>query len=190
MLGGAQSGWLSESRKRADADNMRRRGCRGSRRGRICSGTTSLTQTRGPAAIARDRAAAITSPVREAIQPRERRRQIIGKRQLAVGVTDRQQPPVRMAADDHRVHGVAGATKRSSQRPDLQHHVDGIVIDAALELRGPWDRRRCAVAGLSLHGGLLTGIIRRPSEADFSSRAHPTVGDDPASDGLFESIRR
>jgi hypothetical protein len=41
-----------------------------------------------------------------------------------------------------------------------------------------------------LHGGLLTGIIRRPSEADFSSRAHPTVGDDPASDGLFESIRR
>ncbi len=54
----------------------------------------------------------------------------------------------------------------------------------------PGDRRRCAVAGLSLHGGLLTGIIRRPSEADFSSRAHPTVGDDPASDGLFESIRR
>ena len=51
----------------------------------------------------------VVAALREAVEPRERREEIVGQRQLTLGVTDRQQAPDWMAADDHPVHIVAGA---------------------------------------------------------------------------------
>ena len=51
----------------------------------------------------------MVAALREAVQSREPRGEVIDERQLTLGVTDRQQPPHRMAAYDHPVHIVAGA---------------------------------------------------------------------------------
>ena len=47
--------------------------------------------------------------LREAVESRESRREVINKRQLTLGITDRQQAPHRRATDDNPVHIAAGA---------------------------------------------------------------------------------